>query len=183
MRGFGFPIGPFELRDMAGVDVAWRNRQGRLLELSEREQRCDWVDKLYAAGRHGQKTGLGFYCYAPGSRQAVPDSWLAQLLEQHRQQWNIAPRSISDQEIEERCLFAMINEAAWLLDNDIVEHPADIDLVWVHGYGFPRYKGGLTYYADQTGLGYVAKALKRYNPESGRALSAFMTQRKTFHAY
>ncbi|WP_229801765.1 3-hydroxyacyl-CoA dehydrogenase family protein [Pseudomonas mandelii] len=66
MRGFGFPIGPFELRDMAGVDVAWRNRQGRLLELSEREQRCDWIDKLYAAGRHGQKTGLGFYCYTPG---------------------------------------------------------------------------------------------------------------------
>ncbi len=183
MRAFGFPIGPFELRDMAGVDVAWRNRQGRLLQLSEREQRCDWVDKLYAAGRHGQKTGLGFYRYAPGSRQAVPDSWLAQLLEQHRQQWGIEPRSISDQEIEERCLFAMINEAAWLLDNDIVEHPADIDLVWVHGYGFPRYKGGLTYYADQTGLGYVAKALKRYNPESGRALSAFMTHRKTFHAY
>ncbi|QHF03201.1 3-hydroxybutyryl-CoA epimerase [Pseudomonas asturiensis] len=181
MRAFGFPIGPFELRDMAGVDVAWRNRQGRLLQLSERERRCDWVDKLYAAGRLGQKSGLGFYRYASGSRQALPDSWLVQLLEQHREQWNIAPRSITDQEIEERCLFAMINEAAWLLDNDIVEHPADIDLVWIHGYGFPRYKGGLTYYADQVGLSHVANALKRYNREAGKDLSAFMARQKTFH--
>lgn len=181
MRAFGFPIGPFELRDMAGVDVAWRNRQGRLSQLSERERRCDWVDKLNAAGRLGQKTGLGFYRYTPGSRQALPDAWLAQLLEQHREQWNIEPRTISDQEIEERCLFAMINEAAWLLDKGIVEHAADIDLVWIHGYGFPRYKGGLTYYADQVGLDYVEKALKRYNREAGKNLSTFMTRQKTFH--
>lgn len=181
MRAFGFPIGPFELRDMAGVDVAWRNRQGRLSQLSEREQRCDWVDKLYAADRLGQKTGAGFYRYAQGSRQALPDPWLGELLAQHRKQWGITPRSITDQEIEERCLFAMINEAAWLLDNNIVEHPADIDLVWIHGYGFPRYKGGLTYYADQVGLGYVVKALKGYNREAGKELSQFMARQETFH--
>lgn len=180
MRAFGFPIGPFELRDMAGVDVAWRNRQGRLSQLSEREKRCDWVDTLYAAGRLGQKAGLGFYRYASGSRQALPDPWLAELLADHRQQWSITPRSIADQEIEERCLFAMVNEAAWLVDHDIVAHPADIDLVWIHGYGFPRYKGGLTYYADQIGLGSVAKTLKRYNRE-GKALSTFMARQKTFH--
>lgn len=183
MRAFGFPIGPFELRDLAGVDVAWRNRQGRLSRLNERERRCDWVDKLYAADRLGQKAGVGFYRYAPGSRQAVPDPWLTEVLDQHRQQWHITPRNITDQEIEERCLFAMINEAAWLIDNDIVAHPGDIDLVWIHGYGFPRYKGGLTYHADQRGLGYVAKALTRYNPEAGKALLAFMTRRKTFHAH
>ncbi|PIB42105.1 3-hydroxybutyryl-CoA epimerase [Pseudomonas sp. 2822-15] len=181
MRAFGFPIGPFELRDMAGVDVAWRNRQGRLSQLSGREQRCDWVDTLYAAGRLGQKAGLGFYRYASGSRQALPDPWLAELLADHRQQWSITPRSITDQEIEERCLFAMVNEAAWLIDHDIVAHPADIDLVWIHGYGFPRYKGGLTYYADQIGLGAVVRALKRYNLE-GKALSTFMTRQKTFHS-
>ncbi|WP_335720309.1 3-hydroxyacyl-CoA dehydrogenase NAD-binding domain-containing protein [Pseudomonas corrugata] len=180
MRSFGFPIGPFELRDMAGVDVAWRNRQGRLSQLSAREQRCDWVDKLYAAGRLGQKTGLGFYRYAPGSRQALPDPWLVELLQHHRHQWRITPRSITDQEIEERCLFAMINEAAWLIDHDIVAHPADIDQVWIHGYGFPRYKGGLTYYADQIGLGSVASALKHYNRE-GKELAMFMARQKTFH--
>ncbi|WP_288096070.1 3-hydroxyacyl-CoA dehydrogenase NAD-binding domain-containing protein [Pseudomonas sp.] len=181
MRAFGFPIGPFELRDMAGVDVAWRNRQGRLSQLSEREQRCDWIDKLYAASRLGQKTGLGFYRYAPGSRQALPDPWLAELLSRHRQQWSITSRSITDQEIEERCLFAMINEAAWLIDHDIVANPADIDLVWIHGYGFPSYKGGLTYYADQMGLGSVAKALKRHNRDAGKDLSTFMARQKTFH--
>ncbi|KAB0488308.1 short chain enoyl-CoA hydratase /3-hydroxyacyl-CoA dehydrogenase [Pseudomonas reinekei] len=180
MRAFGFPIGPFELRDMAGVDVAWRNRQGRLSQLSEREKRCDWVDTLYAAGRLGQKAGLGFYRYASGSRQALPDPWLAELLADHRQQWSITPRSITDHEIEERCLFAMVNEAAWLIEHDIVAHPADIDLVWIHGYGFPRYKAGLTYYADQVGLGVVAKALKRYNRE-GRELSTFMARQKKFH--
>ena len=182
MRAFGFPIGPFELRDMAGVDVAWRNRQGRLSQLSERERRCDWVDALYAAGRLGQKTGLGFYRYTPGSRQALADSWLDELLAQHRQQLNITPRNITDQEIEERCLFAMINEAAWLIENDIVEHPADIDLVWIHGYGFPRYKGGLTYYADQVGLGSVVRTLKRYNPEAAKELSTLMARQKTFHS-
>lgn len=182
MRAFGFPIGPFDLRDMANVDVASRNRQGRRLQLNERERRCDWVDTLYSSGRLGQKSGLGFYRYAPGSRQAVSDSWLAQLLEQRRQQWKIASRSITDQEIEERCLFAMINEAAWLLDNDIVEYAADIDPVWIYGYGFPRSKGGLTYYAEQLGLDYVEEALKRHNPEAGKALSEFMTRGNTFHA-
>jgi len=181
MRSFGFPIGPFELRDMAGVDVAWRNRQGRFSQLSQREQRCDWVDKLYAAGRLGQKTAMGFYRYEEGSRRALPDPWLTELIEQHRQQLSITRREITDQEIEERCLFAMINEAAWLIDNDIVEHPGDIDLVWIHGYGFPRYKGGLTYYADQIGLNYVSKSIKRYNPDAGKELSAYMTHRKTFH--
>ncbi|WP_339437632.1 3-hydroxyacyl-CoA dehydrogenase NAD-binding domain-containing protein [Pseudomonas sp. EL_65y_Pfl1_R32] len=181
MRSFGFPIGPFELRDMAGVDVAWRNRQGRFPQLSEREQRCDWVDKLYAAGRLGQKTGSGFYRYEEGSRRAVPDTWLSNLLEQHRSQFNIVRRNITDKEIEERCLYAMINEAAWLMENDIVENAGDIDLVWIHGYGFPRYKGGLTYCADRIGLNQVADSLKRYNPSAGKELSAFLSSRKSFH--
>lgn len=181
MRSFGFPIGPFELRDMAGVDVAWRNRQGRFSQLSEREQRCDWVDTLHAAGRLGQKSAAGFYLYEDGSRRALKDPWITELLEQHRERLSITRRDISDQEIEERCLFAMINEAAWLIDNDIVGHPSDIDLVWINGYGFPRYRGGLTYYADQLGLEYVAKSIKRYNADAGKELSAFLSRRSRFH--
>lgn len=119
MRAFGFPIGPFELRDLAGVDVAWRNRQGRLSRLNERERRCDWVDKLYAADRLGQKAGVGFYRYAPGSRQGragplvdrgvgpAPAAMAHHAAEHHRSG-------------NRRALFVCtINEAAWLIDNDI----------------------------------------------------------------
>ena len=180
MREFGFPIGPFELRDMAGVDVAWRNRQGRLAQLSERERRCDWIDKMYAAGRQGQKSLAGFYRYEEGSRVAQPDPWIDNLLKQHRTELGLAERVISDKEIEERCLFVMINEAAWLLDNNIVEQASDIDLIWLNGYGFPRYRGGLTYYGDQIGLKRILKALRSYDPASGAALAVYLADRSAF---
>ncbi|MBA1376821.1 3-hydroxyacyl-CoA dehydrogenase NAD-binding domain-containing protein [Pseudomonas brassicacearum] len=180
MRDFGFPIGPFELRDMAGVDVAWRNRQGRLAQLTERERRCDWVDKLYAAGRLGQKASAGFYRYEDGSRRAQPDAWIEDVLNQHRHALGIQVRHITDKEIEERCLFAMINEAAWLLDNNIVEKASDIDLVWLKGYGFPRHRGGLTYYADQLGLKHILKSLRSYNRDAGAELASYLGERSTF---
>jgi len=181
MREFGFPIGPFELRDMAGVDVAWRNRQGRLAQLTERERRCDWIDTMYAAGRFGQKSSAGFYRYESGSRRAHPDPWFLDVLEQHRAKRPIQARHITDKEIEERCLFAMINEAAWLLDNNIVDQASDIDLVWLNGYGFPRYRGGLTYYADHVGLHAVLKALRSYDPEAGGELAQYLSKRSAFH--
>ena len=92
---------------------------------------------------------------------------VAELLAAHRQRRGIAPRSHSDTEILERCLFVMINEAAWLLEEGIVEQPVDIDLVWLHGYGFPRYRGGLLYHADQCGLERIVSALEGWSAALG----------------
>lgn len=157
IRGFGFPMGPFELRDLSGVDIAWRNRQAR--ELSEAERRCDLIEQLHAAGRLGQKSGAGYYRYEQGQRRGEEDEFVSDLLAEHRRRRGITPRSIGDDEILQRCLFVMINEAAHLLEQGIVDSANDIDLVWLHGYGFPRYRGGLLYHADEVGLATVVSAL------------------------
>ncbi len=157
IRGFGFPMGPFELRDLSGVDIAWRNRQAR--DLSEAERRCDLIEQLHAAGRLGQKSGAGYYRYQQGQRRGVEDVFVSDLLAEHRRRRGITPRSIGDEEILQRCLFVMINEAAHLLEQGIVDSANDIDLVWLHGYGFPRYRGGLLYHADEVGLATVVGAL------------------------
>lgn len=163
LHDFGFPMGPFELRDLAGIDIAWRNRQGRGEALSAAERACDLIEQLHAAGRLGQKSGAGYYRYEPGQRQGQADPAVEELLAAHRQRRSIIPRSHSDTEILERCLFVMINEAAWLLEEGIVEQAVDIDLVWLHGYGFPRYRGGLLYYADDCGLARIVGALEGWS--------------------
>ncbi|WP_158894389.1 MULTISPECIES: 3-hydroxyacyl-CoA dehydrogenase NAD-binding domain-containing protein [unclassified Pseudomonas] len=179
LREFGFPMGPFELRDLAGIDIAWRNRQGRGESLSPAERACDLIEQLHARGRLGQKSGAGYYRYEPGQRQGQADPLIAGLLAAHRQRRGIAPRSHSDTEILERCLFVMINEAAWLLEEGIVEQPVDIDLVWLHGYGFPRYRGGLLYHADQCGLERIVSTLEGWSAalaERGTRISPRLRQ-------
>ncbi|WP_313740573.1 3-hydroxyacyl-CoA dehydrogenase NAD-binding domain-containing protein [Pseudomonas sp.] len=162
MRDFGFPLGVFELRDLAGVDIAWFNRKGRGERLGQAERQCNLIEQLYEAGRLGQKSGAGYYRYDEGQRKGMADPFVAKLLVEHRQSRGMQPRTIDDEEILQRCLFAMVNEAAHLLDQGIVDSPNDIDLVWIHGYGFPRYRGGLLYYADQVGLQPIAEALQRW---------------------
>lgn len=187
IRQFGFPMGPFELRDLAGVDIAWRNRQGRADQLSAAERSCNWIEQLHEAGRLGQKTAAGFYRYEEGQRRGLPDPYVARMLVAHRQNRGIEPRAIDDEEILDRCLFAMINEAAHLLEQGIVDSPNDIDLVWIHGYGFPRYRGGLLYYADRVGLPGIVEVLARWAalwPERGLRVSALLqsmaAQRRSF---
>ncbi len=162
LRDFGFPIGPFELRDLAGVDIAWLNRKGRGAQLGQAERRCDLIEQLHQAGRLGQKSGAGYYRYDADQRKGTPDPFVANLLAEHRRARGLVPRAISDEEIVQRCLFVMINEAAHLLEQGIVDDPRDIDLVWIHGYGFPRYRGGLLYHADQVGLRQISETLEHW---------------------
>jgi 3-hydroxyacyl-CoA dehydrogenase len=177
IRQFGFPMGPFELRDLAGVDIAWRNRQARLAQLSAAERRCNWIEQLHEAGRLGQKTGAGFYRYEEGQRRGLPDPYVARILVAHRQTRGIEPRAITDQEILDRCLFAMVNEAACLLEQGVVDSPDDIDLVWIHGYGFPRYRGGVLFHADQVGLSRVVGSIDAWAamfPERGMQVTGLL---------
>lgn len=163
---FGLPMGPFAMADLAGLDVGWRNRQSRLDALTPREQACDILDQLFALNRYGQKTGAGFYQY-DSARQSSIDPQIDALILAHSSRRGITRREISDREILERCLYAMINEGAKLLEEGIVSRALDIDVVWLNGYGFPAYRGGPMFYADQIGLQTVYEGVLKYERELG----------------
>jgi 3-hydroxyacyl-CoA dehydrogenase len=163
---FGFPMGPFAMSDLAGLDVAWRNRKAKFDRLTAREQTCDILDQLCESGRHGQKTGSGFYRYDE-KRNAVPDQTVEEIIINHSKKSGIDRRQFSEQEILERCLYSMINEGAKILEEGIVARPLDIDIVWINGYGFPAYRGGPMFYADQIGLKVIYEAILKYQDQVG----------------
>ncbi len=163
---FGFPMGPYALGDLAGIDVQYAARQARFARLSEREKAANFVDQLYALGRYGQKTGAGWYRYDE-NRKAQPDPEIEQLLAQHAKTRGIAPREVSDREIRERCLYAMVNEGAKLIEENLVPRPHEIDVAMVNAIGFPAYTGGPMFWADQIGLGAVRDAMLRYRDMVG----------------
>lgn len=162
LSGFGFPIGPFALADLAGMDVMAAARAARMSDMTAREQSCDIVDKLAAAGRLGQKSGAGYYRYGE-DRKPLPDEAVAELLSGHRRERGIEPREITDEEILERCLYAMINEAAKILEEGAAARPGDIDVIWTAGFGWPAHLGGPLFWADQIGLPKIRQALWRYS--------------------
>jgi len=163
---FGFPMGPFAVGDLAGLDVGWRNRKSRLDRLTPREKANNILDKICELGRYGQKTGAGFYKYDE-KRNASPDPLIEDLIIQHSQEHGFKRRPISDQEILERSICSMINEGAKILEEGIVARPLDIDIVWIYGYGFPVYRGGPMFYADQIGLKAVYDSVLRYQQQVG----------------
>jgi 3-hydroxyacyl-CoA dehydrogenase len=171
LTGFGFPMGPYALSDLAGIDLQYAARQVRMAGLTEREKRADFVDQLYALGRYGQKTGAGWYDYQAGKRDAIPSAVVEQMVAQHRQAMGITPRAIGDEEIVHRLVYALVNEAAHILEEGIASKASDIDMVYLTGYGFPVWRGGPLCYADQQGLFNVVQAMKRFaaNPNDDAA--------------
>ncbi|MBM3489759.1 MAG: 3-hydroxyacyl-CoA dehydrogenase [Alphaproteobacteria bacterium] len=157
---FGFPMGPFAMADLAGIDVGWRVRQAR-------GTTSPVADRLYALGRHGQKTGAGWYRYATGSRQPEPDPAVDTLIAEAAESLQIRRRAVSDQEILERCLYPMVNEGARILAEGIAAKPGDIDVIWVYGYGFPVYRGGPMHWADAVGLGRLVDGMRGYAASLG----------------
>jgi 3-hydroxyacyl-CoA dehydrogenase len=158
---FGFPMGPYAMSDMAGLDVGWRNRKAKFDRLTKREQENKILDKICEMGRYGQKTGAGFYKYDE-KRNATPDPIIEELIIKHSEEVGIQRRQISDQEIIERAIYSMINEGAKILEEGIAARPLDIDVVWIYGYGFPVYLGGPMFYADTVGLKNVYDAILKY---------------------
>ncbi len=163
---FGFPMGPFAVADLAGLDVGWRNRKAFFDQLTPREQANNIIDKICEMGRYGQKTGAGFYRY-DDQRNPSPDPAIEELIVNHSKERGIARRAIGDQEILERALYAMINEGAKILEEGIAARPHDIDVVWVYGYGFPVYRGGPMFYADQVGVKTIYDAILKYQRQFG----------------
>ena len=141
---FGFPMGPFAMSDLAGIDVGWRIRKGR-------GERAEISDTLAEMGRFGQKTGSGYFRYE-GGRTPIPDPEVEKIIIDASNRLGIQRRTIDSQEILERLIFPMINEGARILEEGIAYRPGDIDVVWVYGYGWPVWRGGPMFYADQVGL-------------------------------
>jgi len=155
LKAFGFPMGPLAINDMSGLDVGWsiRKRRGTPFPIA---------DAICERGWLGQKTGQGYYKYAPDDRTPQPNPEVEQLIREISAQLGVEPREISQAEMVERMLFPLINEGARILEEGIAQRASDIDLVWINGYGWPRWTGGPMFYADEVGLPHIVKRLEDF---------------------
>ena len=158
---FGFAMGPFRMGDLAGNDIGWAIRKRRSVERADMKY-SRTADKLCELGRFGQKTGAGWYDYQAGKRDAIPSDLVNKMIEDHRKELGITPRKISDEEIVQRLVFALVNEGAHILEDGIASKSGDIDMVYVTGYGFPIHRGGPMHYASEVGLFNVVQAMDRF---------------------
>jgi 3-hydroxyacyl-CoA dehydrogenase len=157
---FGFPMGPFAMSDLAGLDIGWKEETSS--SSTVREVLCE-------NGRRGQKNGRGYYTYDPDTRASTPDPEVEQLIRDFAIGKGVEQREVTDQEVLERCLYPMINEGAKILDEGIAIRGSDIDVVWVNGYGWPVYRGGPMHWADSVGLAEIVGKIKDYGDRlSGR---------------
>ena len=167
---FGFAMGPFRMGDLAGNDIGWAIRKRRAVEKANLRY-SKTADLLCELGRYGQKTGAGWYDYVPGQRNAIPSALVEQMIADHRKESGITPRKVSDDEIVQRLVFSLVNEAAHILEEGIANKASDIDMVYLTGYGFPLFRGGPLCYADTFGLYNVVTAMNRFaaNPNDDGA--------------
>lgn len=158
---FGFAMGPFRMGDLAGNDVGWYIRKRRYVEKPHLRY-SKTADLLCELGRFGQKTGAGWYDYVPVKRDAIPSKLVEDMIARHRSEMGITPRKISDEEIVQRLVFALVNEGARIVEEGIALRASDVDMVYLTGYGFPLFRGGPMCYADTVGLFNVVQAMKRF---------------------
>ena len=149
---FGFPMGPFQMGDLAGLDIGWHRDPSKVATIRE---------ALCAKGRWGQKTGKGFYDY-DDSRQRSPSAEVKDIIAEFAAKSGSVQREVSKQEIFERLLYPMVSEGALILDEDVAQRASDIDLVWLNGYGWPAWTGGIMYWADHEGLDKIVAGLKAH---------------------
>ena len=166
MTDFGFRMGPFAVADLAGGDIGYAIRKRR--EADDADARpLPIADKLVEMNRLGQKTGAGWYRYEEGSRTPIPDPAVEALIRDVASQSNIKQRKFSDEEILRRLLLAAVNEGCRILGEGIAYRASDIDIMWLYGFGFPRYQGGPMYWADQVGVAEVLTQIKEWESKLG----------------
>jgi 3-hydroxyacyl-CoA dehydrogenase len=157
LQGFGFAMGPFRMYDVVGIDLEWRARE--LAGQGQDDPAVQVDNRLCELGRFGQKSGKGYYLYAPGSRQAEHDPQVDALVQAESERLGFSRRDIGNEEILERCLLALVNEGAKILEENIAANSHDIDLVYLNGYGFPAERGGPMAWADGEGVGAIRQRL------------------------
>jgi 3-hydroxyacyl-CoA dehydrogenase len=165
IENFGFMMGPFRMWDMAGNDIAWAIRKRRAVE-QPHIRYSKTADLLCEMGRMGQKTNAGWYDYQEGKREAIPNTEVEAMIIKHRESLGITPRKISDEEIVQRLVLALVNEGAYILEEGIASKASDIDMVYLTGYGFPIFRGGPMKYADELGLFNVIQAMNQFANQS-----------------
>ena len=166
MVDFGYPMGPFAVGDLAGLDISAAGRRRRAAaDLNHRK--LPIADRLVELGRYGQKTGAGWYRYEKGDRTPHPDPEVAAIIKQITSEMGMPSRTFTDQEILRRLLFASVNEACRILEEGIAYRASDIDVMWLHGFGFPRYRGGLMYWADGIGVRDIYNQIAAWHQQYG----------------
>ncbi len=168
LQRFGMAMGPFAMGDLAGMDVLWRIRQRKAATRPAGERYSHIADRVCEMGRYGQKTGAGMYKYEPGDRSPHPDPVVEEVIMKASEEAGITRRTISDEEIVERCIYALVNEGAKILEEGIAQRASDIDTIYLNGYGFPAYRGGPMFYADQTGTDTVLARVRAFEADHGK---------------
>jgi 3-hydroxyacyl-CoA dehydrogenase len=167
MVDFGYPMGPFAVGDLAGLDIGAAGRRRRAAA-DPNYRKLPIADRLVELGRFGQKTGAGWYRYDKGDRTPHPDPEVAKIIRDIASNLGVVQRTFTDQEILHRLLFSSVNEACRILEEGKAYRASDIDVMWLYGFGFPRYRGGLMYWADQLGPGAVYEQVSAWEREHGR---------------
>ncbi|MEM7407053.1 MAG: 3-hydroxyacyl-CoA dehydrogenase NAD-binding domain-containing protein [Pseudomonadota bacterium] len=168
MFEFGYPVGPFVVNDIAGIDVGYMVRQTKKAEDPDNYQANPVADRLYELGRYGQKTGAGFYRYEPGKRVPLPDPEVDAIIADVARSEGVERRQLDQEEILHRLLFSSVNEAARILSEGVAYRPSDVDVMWLGGFNFPRYRGGLMYWADQLGTRRIYDQIRIWEQRYGR---------------
>jgi len=189
MTDFGFAMGPFAVSDLAGLDIGYRIRRAQAATRDPDERYAAIADRIVEMDRLGQKSGVGFYRYADGSRTPIPDPEIEELIVAHSAEQGIERRDISGEEIRERLLYQLVNEGAQILDEGIAQRSSDIDVIYVYGYGFPAHAGGPMFHAGLLGLDTVLAGVRRYQERHGDTwapaplLTRLAEQGATFEQY
>lgn len=160
---FGMPMGPFAVRDLAGLDIGWARRKSVAHLRNPQERYSSVGDQICERGWFGQKTGRGFYIYEEGSRTPKPNPEVEDIIRASGEAAGIQRRDLSDEEIVERCIFQVVNEAARVLEEGIALRSGDVDLAWIAGYGFPKWRGGPLFWASQIGLDRVLERIRAFD--------------------
>ncbi len=168
IEAWGMAMGPFRMLDLAGNDVHWAVRKRQAAQ-NPGISFAAIADEVCMLGRFGQKTGKGWYLYQPGKRQAQPDAEIETLIDGYRRNKGISPRKIGDDEIVERLIYALVDEGARILEEGVAQRASDIDVVYLAGYGFPAFRGGPMFYADEIGLYNVARTIATHAARGGRS--------------
>ncbi|OZI68089.1 3-hydroxyacyl-CoA dehydrogenase NAD-binding domain-containing protein [Bordetella genomosp. 1] len=168
VRDFGYPMGPYQMAELAGGDIGWATRKRRAATRDPALRYVQIPDRLCERGWFGQKTGRGFYRYADGARQGTPDPEVLAIIAAERARAGVQPQAFGADDIMRRYLAAMVNEAARVLAEGIALRPSDIDVVFLRGYGFPRHLGGPLFHADRIGLPRILQDIRRFAPQDRR---------------
>ena len=186
LTDFGFAMGPYAVADLAGLDIGWMTRKRKAPHRHPAERVPTYLDKLCEQGHFGRKTGEGYYIYESGSRASVPNPKIPDLIAAEQAALQITPREFTDEEIVRRYMCAMVNEAAKVVEEGIARRPADVDMVLLFGYGFPRFRGGPLKWADLQGLDVVLADIERFAQEDAwfwqpaDLLKSLVAQGRTF---